>query len=251
MALDIIAVIAVPAVLMVFVAAAVARRRTPTTSESDSVSFIGGVLSALFTVVLAFYVVFAWQAGADIRSTSDTEANALIDCYRQADVGPGPGRDHMRGLLREYAAAVADREWNSLDTTGRDDPRLDAITTELRDRFIAMPAADAGTEFRREQGLDDLRQIDESHRSRVSAMGSVFNQVLLVGTIIGAVLMIGFPLLVGLGGRPVDLAVVAVLAAVLATIVFLAVLLARPLSGPFGANPGPFRDALSNMQQLT
>jgi len=253
--MQIIAVVITPTVLAVVAAVLLGRRRAVIGGEfdADSVSFVGGVLSALFTVVLAFYVVFAWQVGSDISSSSDTEANALIDAYAQAGATAEPTRGTAQGLLRDYAGEVADREWDALRLQGEADPKLTHLIGQLRALFTALPAGDPGSQLAREQSLRDVRQIDESHRARVdSATGNkVFNRVLLGGTVVGAALMVAFPLLAGLSRRPVNVMVIGVLAASLGAVVFLALQLARPLDGPFGVDPDSFREALSRMTPAT
>jgi hypothetical protein len=253
--MQLIAVVVIPTVLAVVAATVLARRRIVASGEfdADSVGFTGGVLSALFTVVLAFYVVFAWQVGADIGSSSDSEANALIDAYEQTAAMPAPTQAEVRGLLRDYAAVVVDREWSSLARGTGADPELDRVLARIRTDLVALPTTDPGGQLAREQGLRDVRQIDEGHRARVdAATGSdVFNHVLLGGTVVGAALMIAFPLLVGLSRRPVNVAVIGLLAVALGSVVFLSLQLARPLDGPFGVDPDSFREALTRLSPAT
>jgi hypothetical protein len=253
--MEIVALVLLPTLLVVAATAALGRRRAVRggSFDSDSLSFAGGVLGAVFTVVLAFYVVFAWQVGADIKASSDAEANALIDAYDLVDVAPAPVRDTVRGLLREYADLVANREWLSLRERGAPEPRLTRIVVEARAALTSLPPADTVLQFAREQGLQAVRVVDDSHRARVDSVTDthVFNNVLLTGTILGGALVIGFPLLAGISARPVNVAVMALLAAVVTALVLFALLLAHPLDGPLGVEPDSFRTALSHMQPAT
>lgn len=243
--------ILVPTILIVVVAVVLGRRKAVASgdSDSDSVSFAGGILAAMFTVVLAFYIVFAWQLGSDISSTSDTEADAVIDAYWQADLAAGPNRETMQGLLRDYADTVAQREWTALSQR-REDGRPAEIIRMLRTEFTTMPAPDDVAQVARAQGLRDVRQLDESHRSRVGLAlgGNAFNSVLLVGTVVGALLVVAFPLVAGLSAKPVNMAVMALMALTVGAAVFLSLQMANPLAGPFGAGPGAFEAALEQMQ---
>lgn len=239
-----------PTILAVVVAVVLGRRKFVAAgdSDSDSVSFAGGILSAMFTVVLAFYVVFAWQAGSDISNTADTEADALIDAYWQADLAAEPNRAILQGMLRDYATAVADREWDAL-AAGRADGRGDELVRGLRAGFVAMPAPDDLGQVARAQALRDVRQIDESHRARVGlAAGTDFNGVLLIGTVVGALLVVVFPLLAGLSATPLNMAVLGLMVLTVGAAVFLSLQLANPLGGPFGVGPDAFKAALQHMQ---
>jgi hypothetical protein len=239
-----------PAVLVVLVAVLRGRRRTVATGDfdSDSVSFAGGVISALFTVVLAFYVVFAWQLGADIGSDASAEADAVVDAHWQADVLPEPDRSTLQTLLREYASSVAYDEWPAL-VKGEDDPRPAELIEALRTGFGAVPASGGAADTAREQGIRDVRQIADNHRSRVDSATSSdpFTDALLVGTLVGAALMIVFPLLVGVSTRRANIVVMAILAAVVGATVFVVLQLMRPLDGPFGVGPDALLTALQEI----
>jgi hypothetical protein len=220
--------------------------------DSDSLSFAGGIISALFTVVPAFYIAFAWQTGADVDSNATAEADALIDVHRQADSLPEPTRQRVQDLADAYAARVAGVEWPALGQ-GETDDGTTRILDDLRAEFTALPVDGGMSEVVRDQGLRDLRQHDEHRRSRVDlATGDdAFTGVLLGATVVGAALTKAFPLLVGLSARPANVAVMTLVSLVLGTIVLLALRLDTPLSGPFGTGPWAFEDALVEMQRST
>lgn len=255
MVLDIVVLVALPTVVAVVAAIVLGRRRGAhvADSDSDSISFAGGVIGALFTVVLAFYVVFAWQLGADIDTDATTESNALLDAYWQAEQMPEPARSQAHRLLRGYAEGVVEREWPELaagtDSTGSAVAATDTTLRALRSTFATLPAGDDALLSARDNALADVREIDESHRSRVdrSTDTDVFNTVLLGGTLVGAGLMVAFPLLVGLSARPANVAAMGVLTFTVAATVFVAVQLSQPLSGPFAVEPDPFSDAIAVM----
>jgi hypothetical protein len=249
--LDLTLTVLVPTLLVVLIAILRGRRRAVSSGDfdSDSVSFAGGVISALFTVVLAFYVVFAWQLGADIDSSATSEGQAVVDAHWQAEALPEPHRTSIQGLLRDYASSVADEEWPSL-VNGQTHARPAELVQQIRAEFAAVPESGGAVDFAREQGLRDVRQIDESHRARVDlATGDdMFTRVLLAGTLVGAALMIAFPLLVGFSTRPVNIVILGILTAVVGATVFISVQLSRPLDGPFGVGPDALRSALQEIR---
>ncbi|MPZ67790.1 MAG: DUF4239 domain-containing protein [Pseudonocardiaceae bacterium] len=168
------------------------------------------------------------------------------------EVAPDPARTELQELVRSYASTVVNSEWDLL-AQGGDDPRLDRTIDQLRDRFTALPADTGRLGVAREQGLLDVRQLDESHRARVSLVtgDNTFNIALLGATIFGAGLVIAFPLVAGLGPRPANVAVMALLAFTLGAMVFLSIQLLYPLEGPFAADPEAFLDALELMPRPT
>jgi hypothetical protein len=251
---DLLLTVVLPVFLVVLAGIAVGRgdRVSHGEFDADSLGFAGGVLSALFTVVLAFYIVFAWQTGADIASSSDTEANAVLDAYWQAESLPGAVRGQTQDPLRAYAQRVVDNEWTALATGGVDTHLRDTLRA-LRAAIAGVTPADDATQSARDNALADVRQIDESHRARVATAtgGDAFNGVLLGGTLFGAGLMIVFPLFVGLSARPANIAVLALLTATIGATVFLSLQLAHPLEGVFAVGPDAFRAALAQMQAPT
>ncbi len=203
-----------------------------------------GPSSWLFTVVLAFYVVFAWQRGADIDNSATAESQAVVDAHWQAEALPEPHRTSIQGLLRDYASSVADEEWPSL-VNGQASSGPAGLVQQIRAEFAALPESGSAVDFARGQGLRDVRQIDESRRARVDvATGDdTFTRVLLVG----AALMIAYPLLVGFSTRPANIVVLGILTAVVGATVFISVQLSRPLDGPFGVGPDALRGALQEI----
>jgi hypothetical protein len=224
-----------------------ARRKTAASGEadSDSQSFVGGVLNALFTVVLAFYIVFAWQNGDDISKASEQEANALIDTHWQVSGAPEPHASAIQSLTAQYAARVADYEWAALDR-GETDPETDRLLNSLRAEVLALPTDTETLKAAREQSMQNVRQIDEAHRQRVDMATDEqpFNIMLLVASIIGGVLMIAFPLITGLSMRSANVVTMVLLTLVIGFTIFISIELLHPLHGPFGVAPDAFRAAL-------
>ncbi|MFR9728449.1 hypothetical protein ACL03H_04405 [Saccharopolyspora sp. MS10] len=227
-----------------------ARRRAVASGDADSESqsFVGGVLNALFTVVLAFYIVFAWQNGEDIDQAAKQEVNALNDAYWQSTAVPAEQGASIRSLAVQYANRVAEHEWPALDR-GELDPQTDSLLAGLRAESIALPVDTELLKSAREQVLADVRQLDEAHRERVDVAtdDQSFNLVLLVGSVLGAALMLAFPLVVGLSARPANVLTMSLLAGTLGLTLYLSVQLMHPLHGPFGVDADAFRTFLNSL----
>jgi hypothetical protein len=244
--LSLVAVI-VPVVLAVIatIVAGRLRRASEGRFDGDSASFVGGVLNALFVVVLAFYVVFAWEAGNDVHERSAIESAALVDAYWQAGAAPEPERERLRGQIRDYTTRVVDQEW-SLLRRGQADPRADELLVSLRAGVAALPVEDEKVKSAREHALRDLRQVVDARRERVDVAGGgdTLLQLLLIGAVVGAVLMVAFPIVIGFSSGVRHVLVVGVLALALALVLWVSIELGHPFSGAFAVEPDAFRAAL-------
>jgi hypothetical protein len=248
--LNILLIVVLPTAVVIAVTLLVGRNRKAASGDfdGDSMSFVGGVLNALFTVVLAFYVVFAWQNGDNVSSQSSAEADALVDTYWQTKVEPQPDATVISDLVKQYATDVVHREWPLLDK-GQADPMTTATLTELRGAVLALPTNTQAVNTARETSLQDLATITTNHRQRVTEAtdSDNFTRALLIATILGALVMLAFPLLMGLSARPTNVIGMAVLGITLAVIVFVSVELLHPLHGFFGVDPSAYTDALTDM----
>lgn len=243
----------IPAVLTAVLVALLDKSRATTLSaetDSDSLTFIGGVISALFTVVLAFYVVFSWQTRDDVSHDSSAEANALIDSFWQANQAPEPARTELSGLIRAYPTQVANREWHLMES-GTPSPEVTATLAAIRERFAALPATQDAIGDARGQGLLDVQIIGDNRRARLDdATGEYsFNLILLTATIIGGAMVLGYPLIMGLRRTAVNITSMALLGASVGATIYLSQQLIHPLRGPFAVTPDAFQSALQEISR--
>lgn len=247
MLVEIVLIVALPTVLVLGATNLLGRTRFASSGEADtdSLSFVGGVFNAVFIVMLAFYIVFAWQSRSDIETHAKAEANALIDIYRQVEVAPRPDARAIRELVRQYATRVVETDWASLDS-GASVSAVTATLDELRAAIVALPTDSQVLQTVRQQSLRDVRTIDNHRRARVDELASddPLTTTLLVGVVAGAALMVVYPMLMGLSRRKNNGGAMALLVVVLGCTVYLSVELADPVRGLFAAEPEAFRAAL-------
>jgi hypothetical protein len=247
---NIVLIIVLPTIVVALATILLARKRGEGVGEtdSDSIGHVGGVLNALFVVVLAFYIVFAWQNGDNANSQSTAEADSLVNVYWEVGEAPAPAAGHIRDLVKQYAHEVIDHEWDSLDNR-TPDPRADDLVKELRTAVTELPTDPETVKEARQDALSDIQTIDLNHGDRVDAAtdSQSFTIFLLIGTIIGAVLMLAFPLIIGVSAKPSNVISMVLLALTLGAIIWVSFQLLHPLDGPFGATPDAFSDALAEI----
>jgi hypothetical protein len=209
--------------------------------DADSRGFLGAVISGLFIVALAFYMVIVWEESGAAEDNAAKEAAAIADAYWQTAVMPQPQRDHIRGLLTEYPKLVADQEWPRL-AVGESDERTTDTLNSLHSEILGLPATPDQVKSARERALERVREITDLRRDRLDQAGGLDHtgKLMLFGTLAGAVCMIVYPMLIGFTSRVRHILQMAVMAALLAFVCVLCVQLDQPFAGVLRVQPEAF-----------
>jgi hypothetical protein len=219
--------------------------------NSDAIGFVGGVFNALFIVVLAFNTVITWTEADATKQTTVAEASGLTEIYWQVAPVPEPEQSHIRALVREYTAVVVDQEWPAL-ANGESIQKADDLLITLRAEINRIPPATDDATAARDQALQTVRAVTDERRARIGqATGdSMLLKLLLLGTVFGAVAMIGYPLLIGFSADFRHVAGLVMLAGALAFVIYFSIELDQPFSGLLRVEPDAFRTALTEYPRI-
>ena len=154
---------------------------------------------------------------------------------------PQPQRDHIRSLLTEYPKLVADKEWPRLAVGESDDTTTETLNS-LHSEILSLPASPDQVKSARELSLERMREITDLRRDRLDSAGGLDNtgRIMLIGTIVGAVGMIVFPLLIGFTSRKRHILQMSLTSAVLAFVCVLCVGMTQPFDGVLRVEPESF-----------
>ncbi|MEU7476992.1 hypothetical protein AB0A63_13480 [Lentzea sp. NPDC042327] len=252
--LMILAITGVAVVVTVVVTVLVGRSRDHEQADdrdADSRGFLGAVLSGLFIVALAFYTVIVWEDASSVEDTSSAEAAAVVDSYWQTAVLPQPQRDRVRTLLRDYAKSVVDNEWPRL-AEGATDERTDRVLDALHLEVVSLPATPEQVKSARDRMVERVRDIRDQRRERVDAAQglSTTGQIMLAATLVGAVAMIVFPLLMGFTARARHVVQIAITAGVLAAVCAVCVGMSHPYKGWLQVGPDAFVSVFEELDKI-
>jgi hypothetical protein len=240
-------------VLTAIVTVLLGRRKAARDSEynAEGLGFIGGVLNALFIVVLAFYTVITWTNTDSNEQHTRAEAAGLIEIHWQVAAAPNPGKTQIRALITEYTKEVATTEWASMDR-GKSDPKADDLLVALRSEITALPADNEVAAALRDKSLDNIRNVADERRARVSdATGDhTLLKILLLGTIIGGMAMVAYPLLIGFSATLRNIIGLTAMAGLLAFAIYFSLELDQPFSGLIKVEPDAFRTALTEYTRI-
>jgi hypothetical protein len=224
------------------------RRRAKNRDEIVT-GVLGPSVGALHMLIVAFALVAGWQTVSDADSTASDEARRTVELYWSARSLPGPVGQDVVADVRQYVRVSVQTEWPQM-RHGRlgDDSAL--LLDQARLRLLRMRTKEFTIEERRLDTLDRLRDLSAVHDHRASLAGTRLPPLLLIGVVVTSLLMIVFPLLMGIDGTLHSLAW-AVTASVLFTATVLVVLaFARPYDGAMGIGPGAFQSAQQQFARI-
>lgn len=209
--------------------------------DADSRGFLGAVISGLFIVALAFYMVIVWEEGGAAEDNAGREAASVADVYWQTAVMPQPQRDTIRSLLTEYPKLVADKEWPKLAVGEADDTTTENLHA-LHAEILSLPSSPDQVKSARERSLERMREITDLRRDRLDSASGLDNtgRIMLIGTIAGAVAMVVFPMLIGFTARKRHILQMSLTSAVLAFVCLLCLGMTQPFDGWFRVSPESF-----------
>jgi hypothetical protein len=227
------------------------KRARDGTYNAEALGFVGGVFNALFIVVLAFYTVITWTQSDATAGHIDTEASGLTEIYWQVAAVPEPDRGHLRALIREYTQRIVDAEWPAMEH-GEADRKAEDLLITLRAELAGMPVPSDDLKATRDQAIQTVRAVTDDRRARIDVAtdGSLLLKLLLLGTVIGAATMIGYPLLIGFSADLRHIAGLVLLAGALALVIYFSIELDSPFSGLIKIEPDAFRSALAQYSRI-
>jgi Protein of unknown function (DUF4239) len=204
--------------------------------------------AVVIILALAFYMVIVWEESGTAEDGAAREAAAVADAYWQTGVMPQPQRDHIRSLLVSYPKLVADKEWPLL-AAGESDSLTTSTLNSLHAEILSLPSTPDQVKSARDRTLERLREITDLRRDRLDQAGGLDNtgKLMLIGTIVGAVGMVDFPLLIGFTARLRHVLQMSLTAAVLAFVCVLCLGMTQPFSGVFRVEPEAFTGVVDEL----
>lgn len=78
---------------------------------NDIVNYFFAAIGVFYGLALSLIAVATWENYTEVDATVSTEAAVLASFYRDLDGYPGPLRDRLESMVREYTHTVIDVEW--------------------------------------------------------------------------------------------------------------------------------------------
>jgi hypothetical protein len=208
----------------------------------------GAMFNALFLASFALSIVISWQNYTHAESTVQDESSALVALYD--DVGQLPDGAQLRGEIRDYASIVLTQEWPMMQQGGS----TESADTQLRTmsaQLLSLPTDQDAVQAARSETIKELDQVDSAREQRLRDANTTLPWGLLVCVVVGAVVVLGHGLLVGLPHTLPSLIPLVTEAAMIAGAVFITFAIRQPYHGALDIDPDAIRHALATITSST
>ncbi len=208
--------------------------------SSEQSAYFGTQIWLAYTLILSLTAVGAWSEYQSASGKVSAEVASLEVLQRGALLYPEPTRTQVDELIRDYARAVADKEWA--------EQRMGKHPSAAKERFAAIvrllgdfePSTLADQMFHAET-LRQLTSASEARRTRIHATSSSLPAVVWVVLLVGAALALtGATLFVTVDDTALHLVLVGIMAAFVGLVVFVTVALDHPFQGAVTPEPEGF-----------
>ncbi len=204
-------------------------------------SFIFGVVASLYSILLGFVVVLAWQDfnGAKTQTTTEvTQASTLL--LNAGGFPPGPRQEIRTGVLN-YLYRVAEDEFVTMED-GEADPTTEAAYDRIWDAFYAYtPQKDQEKTFY-SSSVSKLGALAEARDQRIRKSQAAIPTPLWILLIAGGIVTVVFTHLFWTKSKKTHLFGAVTIAALLGLVIFLIFGLQRPFTGDIRVSPKPYTD---------
>jgi hypothetical protein len=225
--------------------------RTPAAKDdkhNEVAGFIFAAVGVVYAVLLAFVVIVVWEQFNAAETAVSQEAAALITVANDTSSFPEPARTQARDQLRAYATFVLNDEWKTLDEATLEQEERPTTLAALNNvwriyRSLPSTAVDPHT-------TDSLDTLSAQRAIRLHANQTAMPDVLWVTLLLGAVVTVGFGIILHMKNVYFHATMTALLTVLLTTCLWLIVLINHPFSGEVHVSTDAFQQALYVINSL-
>jgi hypothetical protein len=144
---------------------------------------------------------------------------------------------------------VVTQDWPEM-SHGRTSPQAYAALDALRARVAGIHPADATAEKHRADIAAALDDLYAKRSIRAADVSYSIPAIIYAALVLGSVLLIAYPPLVGLTANRRNVVLLGGLGAMMGVGIFIVITLSHPFSHPFGLHPEAFHRALDRFTQI-
>lgn len=234
-------VFAVSLVLLVFIWRLVPREIWK--KHNDVTNAIFQAIAMAYTVLLAFMVVISWQNYDRAGEHIETEANCLVNLYRNGE-GISPAfQAELLKRLQDYGQSVMEDEWKLLARSQESMKTREALK-EVWALYQKYEPKTQREQIFFSESISQLNKLREIRRLRILDSRTTVHPLLWFLLIIGGVATVGFSLILGADSFYLHLIMTSLLAVFISLILFMILMFDYPFTGSFGISPNAYRQVI-------
>jgi hypothetical protein len=215
----------------------------------DTVGVVVASAATLYAVLLAMIAVAVWSNYVTYEDRVREEANIVGNLYRDAEGYPAAQAAATKTLLRDYATAVATKEWPMMHVGRYPDASSDVVAA-LMLRTLKTRPANLGEANVQAEFLSELNRMFELRRLRQESVRKGLPGVLWGVVISGGALTIMLANLLTAEDGRLSILLAAGMATMIGLMVFLIFAMDRPLMGEISIEPVAFEQVMKRMDTL-
>ncbi|MFE9427684.1 hypothetical protein ACFYNO_32495 [Kitasatospora sp. NPDC006697] len=219
------------------------------TANPQALAFAGAAILGFFALFTGFSIAGAWQELNSARQHTYEESRALTEVYWSSRELPAKDRQAVQAALRNYTRMVIGDEWSQMQA-GHGSAAAWLAADQVR--WAAQSAgpqtpAEVSAKADTVQGLTDLFS---TRNARLSDIKAVVPGLALGGLVVGSVLVVATPVVIGMTANRRNLMVLCFVGATVTFAVGLVLQLSGPFSGVLKVQPAAFQLALARYDQI-
>ncbi|MBF0216355.1 MAG: DUF4239 domain-containing protein [Candidatus Omnitrophica bacterium] len=183
-----------------------------------------------YTVMLAFMVVVSWQNFDRTSAHVASEANELMNLYRDSEAFPDDFREKIRTALKEYYALVTNEEWELL-ARGEESEKARKALMRLWEVYVGFEPKTENEIIFLTESVTNLNDLREARSLRLIDSRTGINSVLWFILIVGGIATIFITFFFEADNLAYHALVVSVLAGMIMLILLAILLFDYPFTG--------------------
>ncbi len=217
--------------------------------NNELVGFTYSVYGLIYGVLLAFFIVVAWQRFADTEQVVLSETTLLSGLWRDSLAARPFIRDDIQQHLTAYAKSVVDDEWPEMAARGRAHPTTEKIYEGLWGITYRFEPKTKVQEGYLAHFLGRMNDLSAARRLRILHSGMKVHRGLWLVLLIGALPTMAYPLLFSNKHAWVQVVIMGCIMLIVLSGLLVTLHLEHPFSGAGGIQPEAFRQLLDSFHQ--
>ncbi|MGO8673430.1 MAG: hypothetical protein ACLQVD_18975 [Capsulimonadaceae bacterium] len=231
---------------------ALARRFVPAEKlrpHHDVAGFLIGIIGVLYTVLLAFVVIVAWEQFESAEEHASQEAASMLAVYRVARILPPDERLKLREELRNYELSVVSDEWPCL-ASGQMSRKTQTAADQVWETVLSRTPNTPMQMILLPHLVSRLNDMSIDRNTRLLDSRNGVPKLMWLVLVCGGLATIVFTYFFDIENRASQMAMTMIISGLIGLVLFLISAIDQPYTGEFKVYPDAMNSAKEEMDQI-